>query len=708
MRARSPQSDGSAAWREELGRLAEVSGLVGFAVVQPVLGPFGESPGSFVAVGATPATIVAFALVVAVVPILVLGGLGAACRWFGPQVRAKVHTAVVAVLAAAAVVVLVRAAGGGAAVRAVVAVAGLVVAVVAHGRWRPVRLFLRYASPTPVALAMVFLIASPVAPLVRPASTAVAPSPRADGHRSLVVIVLDELPTLSIVDGDGAVDGRLFPNVARFASTATWYRDHSAVAPRTALALPSLVTGRLPPEGPERPAVHGQHPDNLFTLFGATHDIHAVEWITELCPASLCARRGVELSAEAESLLGRPVGGRADPLGTLLGEARSLWWDQMVPWTDTTGPDYAVAGATEPHDLARPGLEFLSGLEPRRDRPVLDYLHVPIPHAPWRLLPDGGYHESPHPAGDGGGFYSWADDELGRERGEQARSYHLLQMQWTDRLLGAVFERLQELGRWEETTVVVTADHGVSFRQGQPQRPLVPDNQVDVAWVPLLVKAPGQVEGAVVDDNVWAVDVLPTVAELSGLSVPWEIDGASLVGAVPPGRGATKPSMTAEPEAFVRRLDANLVDLDADGLGEIRAGSDRAPGPDPLIAWRHGRRGDLLGRTVADLGVCSGDRSVDHEPPDGWADLLGGRPVEGDAPTPIWHHGTVAGPATADVVAAVGGVVAGWAPTRPDDGFRFDLLLAEPLVDAGESGDPAFYEAVDDVSGCALRPLAHR
>jgi hypothetical protein len=156
--------------RDELRSALELSALVGFAVVQPVLGPFGESPETFTAAGASPGQIVVFAVVVAAAPLLALWALGAASRVLGTRRRGLVQTLLVAVLAGFAGAGLARHLGAGPWVRGAVGAILVGAVAVVHRRWEPGRLFLRYASPVPVVLVVMFLLASPVAPLVRPAA----------------------------------------------------------------------------------------------------------------------------------------------------------------------------------------------------------------------------------------------------------------------------------------------------------------------------------------------------------------------------------------------------------------------------------------------------------------------------------------------------------------------------------------------------------
>ena len=52
-------------------------------------------------------------------------------------------------------------------------------------------------------------------------------------------------------------------------------------------------------------------------------------------------------------------------------------------------------------------------------------------------------------------------------------------------------------GLYDRALVVVTADHGVSFRAGQKRRPLSDANLQDIAYVPLFVKLPHQKRGRI-------------------------------------------------------------------------------------------------------------------------------------------------------------------------------------------------------------------
>ena len=93
-----------------------------------------------------------------------------------------------------------------------------------------------------------------------------SPAPRAR-RTPIVQVVIDELPETTIDAGNGTVDAALFPNLARFARDATWYRNATTVDDLTAEAVPAQLTGELPERG-SIPTTR-DHPRSLFTLFRA-------------------------------------------------------------------------------------------------------------------------------------------------------------------------------------------------------------------------------------------------------------------------------------------------------------------------------------------------------------------------------------------------------------------------------------------------------
>ena len=95
--------------------------------------------------------------------------------------------------------------------------------------------------------------------------------------------------------------------------------------------------------------------------------------------------------------------------------------------------------------------------------------------------------------------------------------------------IARLFEHLRRLGLDERTLVALTSDHGTEFHDhgrffhGQTV-------YGELINIPLLIRWPGRVaSGRAIDELVQSIDVMPTLLNLSGLSVPDGVQGQSLV-----------------------------------------------------------------------------------------------------------------------------------------------------------------------------------
>jgi arylsulfatase A-like enzyme len=99
---------------------------------------------------------------------------------------------------------------------------------------------------------------------------------------------------------------------------------------------------------------------------------------------------------------------------------------------------------------------------------------------------------------------------------------------YTDAQLGALLQRVQDVGIEQNTIVVLTSDHGELFGEHglAGHLNLYEENLL----VPLVFAMPGRFAGGrIVQDQVRSVDILPTVLDLIGLPAQADIDGVSLV-----------------------------------------------------------------------------------------------------------------------------------------------------------------------------------
>jgi hypothetical protein len=154
----------------------------------------------------------------------------------------------------------------------------------------------------------------------------------------------------------------------------------------------------------------------------------------------------------------------------------------------------------------------------------------------------------------------------------------------------------------------VVADHGISFRRGHDRRLVRSANVEDLAPVPFFVKAPGQRRGRITDRPLRTVDVLPTLASIIGVRIPWRIDGRS-------ARASTVPAQRKR--RIVAKRFRHVYPVDTPGYERERraalARKLRLFGDD---VYSFGPRRDLLGRRVADLAAlpASGESAAVAHP----------------------------------------------------------------------------------------------
>ena len=127
---------------------------------------------------------------------------------------------------------------------------------------------------------------SPAGALIGQADAAAIEDVEIGRPDDVVMVILDELPTASLLGADGTIAEERFPNFARLANSSVWYRNAVTDHSYTTEAVPAILSGQVT-EDPPAPA-GANYPENLFTLLGDRYRIDAREELTSLCPPDLC------------------------------------------------------------------------------------------------------------------------------------------------------------------------------------------------------------------------------------------------------------------------------------------------------------------------------------------------------------------------------------------------------------------------------------
>ena len=672
--------------KAELISFLEILALTVLVVSQPVLDVMGKSPETFVFRDAGTSRIVIFAVTATLVPAIALSVLLAATRLFGRTTRALAGRVVLWLLASFFGIQIIKRLTSLADVPLVVAgvAAGLLV-VVAFIRVPSAHRLLRYAALAAPASLIAFLLLSPVSKLVtgsRSGSSAARAAPV-----PVVMMLFDQLPLESLIDRSGRIDAKMFPNFAELAGDATWYRNYTAIEPHTGYAIPTMLTGTIAVDRSKQPLAV-DYPNNLFSLLRKSHHLEVFESVTRLCPGE-CVR---DDSGESSSGQGG--------LGALFSDAWGVWRDLSLPAeatrnleTQFTEDTAAETGASpRPRSVTKESLktplpggsvarvQAFNDSFRRSEAPTLHYLHLMLPHLPWRYFPSGSQYQVVR-----GGPRRDVPDTTGRVWGwvnnrwavQLVRERHLLQVQFTDRLLGQAIKRMKKIGIYDDALVIVTSDHGLSLQPGRSRGP-TQDNMHELYWVPLLMKQPHQSRGIIDNRNLMSTDLIPTIADSLDALVPWKTDGRS---ALDPDydRGSVK-SIVRRPERAIpwpqRTLSISVAEAWRRMLSEVFVPS--APCKPSRCVYATGPGAEVIGDSIGRYTMGRAASLVAR------LDLPRTNGVdagnEGSLPALVWGILNQVPNGDALVVAAVGGRIGGVSSVWSQDGHRFGMLIPEDLV----------------------------
>lgn len=353
----------------------------------------------------------------------------------------------------------------------------------------------------------------------------------------VVMVVFDEFSSTTLLNDRMEIDAERFPNFARLAGMSTFYRNMTTVHPRTDVAVPTILSGRFPVA--DLPALETYYPGNLFQTIEWTkiYEMAVFEPVSRLCPnLEAVYRPDSDRVTKAMVLLHTlaavyprlvfakdfPVDLPAIPRDWF--GFRSHFPSDVEDWSGYTEGSFHYSGS-----LNRVGQlkHFLTCIK-ASEKPRFTFLHAELPHPAWAFFPSGEQYfvesnYSSNPAGAVGELNEdWLNDPPTVLR-NQFR--YRLQLGFVDRFIGQLLDRLTETGVLDQCLLVVTADHGVSFRPGHSRRLPDADNLADIMSVPLFIKRPGESIARIDDRNVESIDILPTIAEELGIELREPVDG---------------------------------------------------------------------------------------------------------------------------------------------------------------------------------------
>ncbi len=375
----------------------------------------------------------------------------------------------------------------------------------------------------------------------------------ASARPNVILLVIDALSALNMPLYGYSRDTS--PNISRLANRAVVYHNHFASSNFTSPGTASLLTGTLPwtnrairHDNLVVPRFLGQ---NIFSLF---HDYRRLAYTHNSWAFTLLQQfhQSIDQLVPPQRLFLNPIANFGGYLFARDEDVSSIAWARALELADgrayslflsqwmkiLTSGERAALAPEFPRGLPSEstGSEEAFLLEAATDwsaascasgpRPFLAYFHFLPPHEPYnaplrfcdRFLDDG--YQPPAKPVDLFATAPVADVD-------QSRRFYDEFVLYADEQFGRFYSALESSGLLDNTWLVVTADHGEMFERG-----LVGHDNLTLyqplVRVPLLIFEPGRASRLDIHDVTSAIDLLPTLAEVTGHPVPAWSEGAVL------------------------------------------------------------------------------------------------------------------------------------------------------------------------------------
>ena len=392
-------------------------------------------------------------------------------------------------------------------------IAGLAAATALFRLTRP--LFARRPVAGPTALGLVgllaFTLARPLMPLPESERRTAAPRGNPRNLPDVVYIMVDTLRADALGSFGGTRSNT--PAMDALAADGIVFDQTISAAPWTRPSVASQLTSL--------------HPVRHGARHKSSHIADDALSVAQVLAANGYETVGFRNNRHLHGALGFARGfNRYESALAGLGSDRQPAGNQSMVYRQLSGLSVAVGGAKPEHganyapaealfDLARTIIDGRSG----DDAPLFLFLHAYDPHDPY----------FDHSDAEADPILRTGNERPGSDQIEQMRQRYRGEVEYLDRHLGRFLAWLATQERYDDTIIVLVADHGEEFHDhGHAWHGLsVYDEQIRV---PLIIKPAGRtLAGRRQSALVSSLDVAPTIVSLLGLPIPPQWEGQALV-----------------------------------------------------------------------------------------------------------------------------------------------------------------------------------
>ncbi len=297
---------------------------------------------------------------------------------------------------------------------------------------------------------------------------------------NVILIVLDTLRADHL--GVYGYERDTSRNLDNFAKNSIWFSRAMTSAPWTPPALGSFFTGLYA-------SAHGMMPPN-----------------------------GRELARKASSMLDQKNETIAEILkrnGYQTAGITPNPWIKAEFGYDQGFDNYYYRDRARAEEITRAGEKVIKGFD--KNKPFFLFIHYLDPHDPYN--PPGEYAKKYQGALKAAEYDEKTLEDMNLYDGE---------VRYMDDMLGKFFESLKQAGVWDNSLIIVVADHGEQFKEHGNQGHGFQLYNEEV-HVPLFVKAGSQARKE--ESLASSVDIFPTILDWAGVAKPPQAQGVSLLNA---------------------------------------------------------------------------------------------------------------------------------------------------------------------------------
>ena len=364
------------------------------------------------------------------------------------------------------------------------------------------------------------------------------------GQKNVIIVVFDAFSAYNI--SLYGYPRETMPNLARLAKRAVVYHNHYAGSSFTTPGTASLLTGTLPwTHRAIRRNGTVAHSFVRQTILDTFEDYYRIAYTHNPWAFTLLHqfRDDINELIDVQKLLLKSYDSFLSDLFRNDDDISNVGWVRNTKLTD--GYAYSLFFShldsfVQDKQRAQLANEFPSGLAPWLggqyflledavnwiantltvlSQPFFGYFHFLPPHAPYRPPSEfagrfdrDGYHAVDKPVDE------FVLDGAVKLQPKYRAEYDEFIL-YVDREFGRLYDQLEKSGLLENSWLVFTSDHGEMFERGMKGHDTDTLYQ-PIVRIPLLIFEPGRQQGMDIHTLTSAVDLLPTLAHVTGHALP--------------------------------------------------------------------------------------------------------------------------------------------------------------------------------------------